>query len=73
MEDLSFSASDEGGRPVVAGVSGRMMCGWMRKSRSAHFAEEGTMVLLPKLNVTNEVLPPRHWLVCLTCTVQGYW
>jgi hypothetical protein len=55
VEEIAFSASDEGGRPVAAGATGKVMCGWMRKARTAHFAEEGTMVLLPKLSVTSEV------------------
>lgn len=58
VEEISFTASDEGGRPVAAGITGKVMCGWMRKARTAKFAEEGTLVLLPKLPVTTEVRHP---------------
>lgn len=64
MEDLAFGASDEGARPVAAGVTGKVMCGWIRKARTAVFAEEGSLVLLPKLPVTSEVLLPP--LLCVS-------
>ena len=56
VEELAFQAADEGARPVAAGLTGKVMCGWMRRARTAVFEDAGSLVLLPPLPVTSEVL-----------------
>jgi hypothetical protein len=58
VEDLGFCCYDEAARPSPApGVTytGRVMCGWMRKARKAVLSEAGAMVMLPALQVPQEV------------------
>jgi hypothetical protein len=58
IDDLGFCCYDEAARPSPAQgatYTGRVMCGWMRKARKAVLSETGAMVMLPALQVPQEV------------------
>eukprot|EP00892_Ulva_mutabilis_P012666 jgi/Ulvmu1/9772/UM056_0012.1 len=57
IDTLSFGCIDEVDRPVAVAVKGKVMCGWMRKARTAAIEGDCTCVMLPKLKVPQQVGP----------------
>lgn len=55
VEGLSFGCTDEVDRPVAVAVKGKVMCGWMRKARTATIEGDCSCVVLPKLKVPQQV------------------
>lgn len=72
IDTLSFGCIDEVDRPVAAAVKGKVMCGWMRKARTASIEGDCTCVMLPKLKVPQQVislschLPVAHYDTTVT-------
>lgn len=55
VDCLAFGCIDEIDRPVAEAVRGKVMCGWMRKARTAAIEGDCSCVMLPKLKVPPQV------------------